>query len=181
MSNRRRRGWSGIGVLLVAITAGCEPGDESEPGAAIVEERQILDFPTELHADDQSVNAFVREVIETCASGDYEAFRLLWSIRDDPFPRDQFYRAWQSVHKVEVTGMRKMRNPADQGIVYAVAARVDLDPGVREPQRRVVILLIKEKDAWRLTRPPEGLAEELFESRPATSQPTSAPGAGGAP
>ena len=36
----------------------------------------------------------IAEVIETCASGDYEAFRLLWSARDDPFPRDQFHRAW---------------------------------------------------------------------------------------
>ena len=168
-------------ALLAAGVGGCER--EEIPAAEPVPppEPQILDFPAELRAQDESVNLFIRDVIDTCASGDYDAFRMLWSARDDPFPRDQFHRAWQSVQKVTVKALRPLVNPNDGSTLYAVRAWVELDPTVREPQRDVVILLTWENNQWRLTVPPEGLSDELFETEAPTSQPdTQAPSAGAA-
>lgn len=183
--NRRTRLllWLALAPAVVwVVAAACRPASQAEPGpeAAPPEKPQILDFPAELHADDQAVNAFLRRVIETCASGDYDAFRLLWSARDDPFPRDQFHRAWQSVQKVRIVALRPFREPQTGELLYAARAHVELDPSVREPQRDVTILLIRERGRWQLTTPPRDLPDQLFEQRRPTSQPRGASESAGA-
>jgi hypothetical protein len=155
----------------------CRRDDEAGTGSAagLPTSPELLEFPLELRAEDESVNAFIVEVIETCASGDYEAFRLLWSARDDPFPRDQFHRAWQSVRRVKVVGLRQVKDADSGRLLYAARALVELDPTVRDPQRDVTILIVKEDDRWRLTRPPASLPEKLFEPTPAGRSPTTQP------
>ena len=167
--------------MLFLPGGGCEREEQPEVEAGPPPEPEILDFPAELRVEDETVNAFIRDVIQTCASGDYEAFRMLWSARDDPFPRDQFERAWQSVQKVTINGVRAVLNPRDGSKLYAVGARVELDPTVREPVREVVILLTWETNQWRLTMPPAGLPHNLFDTEAATSQPQSESRPAGAP
>ena len=41
-------------------------------------------FPPQTQADDPAVNDFVLRATQTCAEGDYAAFRLLWSAREEP-------------------------------------------------------------------------------------------------
>jgi hypothetical protein len=177
-----RRVCLSVALFWVAASA-CRPSQEVEPPAEPPPppEPQILDFPTELHAKDQTVNAFVRQVIETCASGDYDAFRMLWSARDDPFPRDQFHRAWQSVQQVKIVALQPVREPATKELAYAVKAHVELDPSVREPERDVTIVLIRESGHWRLTTSLGDLPDGWFEGQTPSSQPqtTSAPAAPG--
>lgn len=164
-----------LAVVLSVVVVGCEQVDEPTPDKKpSAPEPQILEFPAEFHAEDEAVNAFVREVIDTCASGNYEAFRELWSIRDDPFPRDQFHKAWQSVQKVRIRGLRQVLNPADGKILYAVRAIVELDPSVRDPERDVIIVLIEEAGRWRMTSAPESLPDGFFETAPPTTQPQGA-------
>jgi hypothetical protein len=164
-------------AVLAAGVSGCRRDDEVGKGPATgpAAGPELLDFPLELRAEDESVNAFIAEVIETCASGDYEAFRLLWSARDDPFPRDQFHRAWQSVRRVKVVGLRQVKDADSGRLLYATRALVELDPTVRDPQRDVTILIVKEDDRWRLTKPPASLPENLFEPTPAATSPTTQP------
>ena len=169
-------------AALMAAVSGCERADEGKQPRTRTEEPepQVLIFPSELHADDESVNDFICQVIDVCASGDYDAFRLLWSIREDPFPQDQFERAWQSVQRVTVTGLRRVQRSADRSTLYAVRAVVELDPDVREPRRDVTILLIEENGQWRMTTPPKDLPADLFESRSPTTQPQGESDAAGA-
>ena len=169
-------------ALLLAVAAvGCERGEQPATEAAPPPEPELLHFPARLQAQDETVNTFIRDVIHTCASGDYDAFRMLWSVRDDPFPRDQFHRAWQSVQKVTIEAVRALRNPRDGSLIYAVRARVELGPDLREPLRDVVILLTGENNQWRLTMPPEGLSDDLFEDHSPTSQPDAQASPAGAP
>ncbi len=107
------------------------------------------------------VAAFVRQVVDTCVSGEYDAFRLLWSAREDPYPRDAFERGWRAVQRVTFVNVEKFRRRAEGDIAYGVRARVELDDSVSEPRRDVVFLIIREAGQWRLARPPAGLSEQL--------------------
>ncbi|MCP4245916.1 MAG: hypothetical protein GY778_02600 [bacterium] len=160
-------------ILLPAAVGACRRADQAPPPPPPMPdpEPEILDFPKALHAKDSTVNAFVRRVIETCASGDYDAFRLLWSSRDDPFPRDQFHRAWQSVQRVRIVSLRPVRAAESGQLFYTVRAQVDLDPAVREPRRDVAIILTSEDGHWRLTAPPDRVPDALFDPPAPSSQP----------
>ncbi len=159
-------------TLLLPVAAGtCRRAAEVPVPPRPDPEPEILDFPKALHAKDATVNTFVRRVIETCASGDYDAFRLLWSARDDPFPRDQFHRAWQSVRRVRIVSLRPVREAETGRLFYAVRAQVELDPAVREPQRDVTIILASEDGHWRLTATTSRVPDALFEPPAPSSQP----------
>ncbi|MCH7814697.1 MAG: hypothetical protein IID40_11830 [Planctomycetes bacterium] len=178
-TQRRPSGWARscptlawAWALLLPVAAGtCRRAAEDPLPPPPDPEPEILDFPKALQAKDPTVNTFVRRVIETCASGDYDAFRLLWSARDDPFPRDQFHRAWQSVRKVRIVSLRPVREAESGNLFYAVRAQVELDPAVREPQRDVTIILAFEDGHWRLTAPTNRVPDALFEPPAPSSQP----------
>ncbi len=157
--------WAWAWALLLPVAVGaCRRAAEAPLPPPPAPEPEILDFPEALHAKDPTVNTFVRRVIETCASGDYDAFRLLWSARDDPFPRDQFHRAWQSVKKVRIVSLRPVREAESGNLFYAVRAQVELDPTVREPERDVTIIFASQDGHWRLTAPTKRMPDALFES-----------------
>jgi hypothetical protein len=162
-------------ALLLWAASACSRDDKDTGGAGepLVAEPKLLEFPPELRAEDPAVNGFITEVIETCAAGDYEAFRMLWSAHDDPFPRDQFYQAWRLVRRVRILALRAFRDADGGRLMYAARARVELEPTVEEPQRTVTILITKEDGRWRLTRPPASLPEGLLE-------PDASPSAAGA-
>ncbi len=159
-------------ALVAAVTA-CRRAEQvaSEAAPPADEEAkapEILDFPHELHTADQSVNTFVSRAMAVCASGDYDAFRLLWSVRYDPLPRDEFELGWQAVEAIRVraleqvllqTGVTQGGNDDQGETAYVVLADVVFDPnhpaGRRESQRRVVLMMTREQDQWRLARAPE--------------------------
>ena len=164
-------------VLLSLAVPGCredDTGGEVAPPAP-PPEPELLEFPPELRAEDPAVNAFITQVIETCAAGDYEAFRLLWSAHDDPFPRDQFYQAWRLVRRVKILALRTFREAKTGELVYAARALVQLDPTVEEPERTVTILITQEDGRWGLTQPPTSLPEGLFEPEATPKTPTTQP------
>ncbi len=166
-------------VLGIVAAGGCRREETAPPagGGAPPPAPELLIFPPELRAEDERVNQFLVTVLDTCASGDYEAFRMLWSASDDPFPREQFHRAWRSVRQVTVLGLRAVRDADTGQIGYAAWARVELDPAVREPQREVRILLKQEEGQWRLTHPPAPLPDDLFPTTaPANAGATTQPG-----
>lgn len=138
-------------------------GDGVEPQV-----RDLLVFPDELRVDDPSVNEFVEGAMATCASGDYSRFRLLWSVHQDPLPRDEYEEGWQAVRKIKIRAVEQVLL-ADQTeldlsgteTAYVIWADVSLDPthraGQREPRREVILMIIHEQEAWRLTRAPKAL------------------------
>lgn len=153
-------------LILCAVAGwalcGCGRREPVDEGRTAPSRREaVVEFPVEMQPDDPSVVAFVRQVVDTCVSGEYDAFRLLWSAREDPYPRDAFERGWRAVQRVTFVNVEKFRRRAEGDIAYGVRARVELDDSVSEPRRDVVFLIIREAGEWRLARPPAGLSEQL--------------------
>jgi hypothetical protein len=152
-----------VGALAVVLAApGCGKEEAEEPKLTPTPRPVgLVDFPAELRAADPSVNDFLYEAFQTCASGNYEAFRLLWSVREDPISEQEFIRGWQTDPRVSIKDLKKMRTP-EGAIVYAVRALVEFDPGaVPEPNRDIVFVLVKENEEWRIAGAPRSLAKTM--------------------
>ncbi|UCG17181.1 MAG: hypothetical protein JSV19_03955 [Phycisphaerales bacterium] len=176
--------WPVIGLFVVCAAGGCKRPDQTESGEPAPESRAaVVYFPESLQPDDASVTAFIHRAIETCVTGDYDAFRMLWSVREDPFPRDAFERGWRSVRRVRILGVQKFRRKVEDDIVYGVHARIELDESVPDPQRERVLLIVREAGEWRLARATERLhrwfgltADEADPAdAPAATRPTAHP------
>ena len=189
--------WMYAGYVLLAAgaagAAGCRRGAD-RPGAPPPVEsetpppREVLDFPAAPRVEDAEVNAFIERAMKAAASGDYEAFRLLWSVRQEPLAREEYERGWQAVQSIRILALRKAILAGERGkgtgkdaapterereaggsapgeTVYLVLAEVALDPehpaGRRRPQREVALMLVREHDSWRLARPPKVMAAWL--------------------
>jgi len=180
-----------LSVLGIFVLAAISCRRESEPANAASDAptpkpQDVLIFPSELHVTDSSVNDFVTKAMNTCAAGEYEAFRLLWSVREDPLPREEFEQGWQAVQSIKVQALEKVMLAADPNAgraqpetVYALLAEVSLDPeqkaGQKEPQRHVVLMLTRENDAWRLARAPKPMRDWVKDKIESASEKSAAP------
>jgi hypothetical protein len=155
----------GLQIVLVVSAAlgigGCERAPESSTPPPAVADTSPLDFSPQVQCADAAVNQFVRHVAEVCAGGDYEQFRLLWSVREDPYPRQEFERGWKALRKVRVLSLEKMKTREGQ-YLYALHAQVELDPAMPEPTRQVVLLIVQENDRWRLAKAPAHLRQKTL-------------------
>lgn len=153
-----------IVLALSVAVGGCsrdEPDKSAATPAGAPADMGPIEFPDRLRVEDPSVNEFILKAIQTCVSGDYEAFRLLWTARQDPLSEQEFKRGWAAVEKVRIENIRPFRTP-EGDIVYAARARVELDPAeVPEPVRDIVLLLVRESEQWRLAPAPPSVREEL--------------------
>lgn len=160
-------------VSLMYLNPACRQDRDAETvdpqtEAAKKESAELLVFPDEVRVGDPSVNEFVERAMVGCASGDYDRFRLLWSVREDPLPRDDYLEGWQAVQRIKIRAVERVMLSPDPKlgrekpeIAYAILADVALDParpaGQREPNREVVLALIREQTAWRLASAPTAL------------------------
>lgn len=128
-----------------------------------------LVFPDALRVEDDSVNRFVEEAMEICVGGDYEPFRLLWSVEYEPIDRAHFEKHWQSIQRIDVLALEG--DPDPDARRYALCADVVFDPDAlppdhelqNDPRRRVVLLIIHEQDRWRLTRASKPVRQWLLQ------------------
>jgi hypothetical protein len=158
-------------VCLLLMLSGCDPStSESPKGSDQVEPKpaNILIFPVDYYAKDETVNTFVRRAMADCASGDYQKFRLLWSAREEPLPRGEYDQGWQAVQEIRIRVLQEVilaadpqRGRQEDQTVYGLAADVSLDPahraGRKEPSREVVLMVVSEQGSWRLARPPQDM------------------------
>ena len=80
-------------LCITAAAGGCDSNEDHQPATAIEQEakaKNLLVFPDDLHTTDDSINQFVKRAMRTCAAGEYPPFRLLWSVREEPLPRDEY-------------------------------------------------------------------------------------------
>lgn len=165
-------------LSLTGVFVGCrrEPPppniDRGEKAENAPLRESLLTFPDELRVDDNGVNEFVIQSMNTCAAGNYDDFRLLWSTREDPLPRHEYEQGWQAVQRIRIRALEKVRVaskveglPDESNVLYAIYADVTLDPqhkaGQRVPHRRVVSLLVRENNAWKLAQAPKELRDWL--------------------
>ncbi|UCE58541.1 MAG: hypothetical protein JSU63_13985 [Phycisphaerales bacterium] len=148
--------------------------DEVSPAEVQTPQVDLLVFPDELYVDDASVNDFVTRAMDACATGEYEAFRLLWTARQDPLPRDEFEKGWQAVERIHIRALEQVALASDAAggdsetrVGYAIFAQVQLDPtrlrGQTDAHRDVVLAIVQEHGDWRLARAPKAMREWIME------------------
>ena len=158
--------------IAVGCASGCDTSSSDAPdsaqavSAALQKPAQVLIFPESMQVEDESVNAFVKKAMAACAKGDYGAFRLLWSARQEPLPQAEFDAGWKAVQAIRIRSLDHIRmavksETGDEDLRdhYVFVAEVQFDPqrpaGRKEPTRQVVLLMGKEQGQWRLARAPE--------------------------
>ena len=165
-----RPGFAWVFFLVASVCAhpACRPDDDAagnDAGNVGTAKRpaDLLVFPDALRVADPSVNAFVERAMTSCGSGDYDSFRLLWSVREDPLPRGEYEQGWKAVQRIHIRALEEMAlapnlklGRDDYETSYIILASILLDPSLRagqqEPNREVVLQLVREQDAWRLAR-----------------------------
>lgn len=156
-------------VALWACAGGsaCEKPAPVENLPAPEPEPELIVFPTHLRVDDPAVNEFVEHTMRTCVSGDYDAFRLLWSATSEPMGRRDFERGWQAVRQIRLDALvpfRMAADPGEPGLRYFLEATVDLDPAADPPTRNVQLVAINEESQWRLARPSKTQLDKIAEA-----------------
>ena len=163
--------------LCVAFGTACRrettsdrPNEESAGVVEKLKKAEVVVFPPELQVGDSAVNDFVHTALSRIAAGNYEAFRSLWTARQETLARDQFEEGWEAVQKIEVRALEKVklagneeRENGEPETVYILLVEVSLDPvrpaGQRDPLREIALMLSWERDDWRLARPPRAMRE----------------------
>jgi hypothetical protein len=108
-------------------------------GSAPKKQSDVLIFPGALHVADDSVNEFVARAMSICGQGEYEPFRLLWSVRETPLTRGQFDEGWQAVQHIEIKALREARLVLPPGADAAAdpAAAIDAEQTAPDPAAAV--------------------------------------------
>ncbi len=185
-------------VVLVASIAALSSCDRDKPTTgtngvskpvAAVQPKNILEFPAELRVQDDAINGMVEKAMSACASGDYNLFRGLWSVREEPLSREEFEEGWKAVREIRIRALQKIRidmgadndnRSAEPGgeVHYVVLASVVFDPTLKatqkEPEREVVLLVIPEQGEWRVARAPKSIREWIHQqlsTKPVTGGP----------
>lgn len=177
-----------IALAMLAGVQSCRrtdkpAGNETDRPPEPPTPKSVLVFPEALKVADDSVNRALHHAMTVSMSGDYDAFRLLWTAREDPLPRDEFEKGFGAVEEIRIEALEKVmlaggaQNTGGEA-VYAAYATIRLDPaenlGQSEPERQVVLMLVHEHDNWRLARAPKTMRAWLKEkvqvalSEPAT-------------
>ncbi len=175
-------------VVVLLVFSACDEGRKqpSTPSAAdarTAKPAQVLSFPEALHVVDDSVNEFVERAMDTCAKGEYDNFRLLWSAQQKPLERGEFEAGWIAVKSIEVRALEliKLATKKEDGEErldehYVFLAEVRFDPqhpaGRKEPKREVVLLLTREQQQWRLARAPAKIRTWIRERVAAAVEPS---------
>lgn len=163
-----------LSTALIGVLIGCRPATEStspHDGSGEVHAeppRAVLNFPPELMVADATVNEFVAEAMRTCANGNYDSFRLLWSAREELITKREYERGWKAVLSMDIRALEEVklapdpeRGETDPRTVYAILAHVAFDPAQttdrEETERNVVLVVAREHDAWRLGKAPREL------------------------
>ena len=95
-------------IVLMGVLLGCRRDDDAESSVTDSPEvqpespRAVLNFPRELMVADATVNEFVAEAMKTCANGNYDSFRLLWSAREELITKREYERGWKAVLSMDI-------------------------------------------------------------------------------
>lgn len=152
-------------VTLNAVhLVGCTPDPSAAtPTPRPVQQHVLIDFPESLRTQDLTVNAFVEEVIQTCVHRDYEAFRLLWRVEEEPMSQQEFLRGWEAAEEVRIVQLQQWQTKKGE-LFYAARGLVKLNPNeVPKPELNVVLMIVQENGRWRLAKAPRLLDRKMQE------------------
>ncbi len=183
-SFHKKRRFSKLALALLAglcaYLPACNPDDTSEKKDSITTNvtpalpppREVLIFPVEMHVEDESLNQFVIEAMQTCVTGEYDAFRLIWSAREEPMARGEFDKGWKAIEEIRVLALEKVRLAPDKNqisqtpeLVYALYANVKLNADLiatqQKPERDAISMIVREQGKWRMAKAPKKMRHWL--------------------
>ena len=108
----------------------------------------------------QEVNDFVAKALTVCAEGDYEEYRLLWSLDHQPTNRKRFMQLRDATEKVEVKTIRRLQFRLPDGSmkgvdtpVYVLHAFVALKEEAKQRSERLkdrdlILQIVRRNNAW---------------------------------
>ncbi len=164
-----------FGIGLPACQPNGNSAENSQPTAIAVIEpppREVLIFPDELHVEDESLNEFVIAAMKTCVEGEYDAFRLIWSAREEPMQRGEFDKGWKAIEEIRILALEKVRLTPDKDqisqtpeLVYALYANVKLNADLispqQKPEREAISMIVNEQGKWRMATAPKKMRSWL--------------------
>ena len=177
------------GALLTAcLMGGCEcQGDANQQQSGnigptpIAKEkpdapRPATVFPWRAHTEDMAVNAFIDEMLEICAEGDYGGFRALFGTAYTPTPEDKFRRVWHGVQEIRIEAVEPDRS---QENVFYGYAEIRLRKPDRDDQtmRQMVVMIYRQGEKWRLGPAPKEIEAKFLAA--AATRPAEPGGAAG--
>ncbi len=108
----------------------------------------------------QEVNDFVTKAMTVCAEGDYEEYRLLWSLDHQPTNRKRFMQLRDATEQVQVKTIRRLQFRLPDGSmksldtpVYVLHAFVALKEEAKQRSERLkdrdlILQIVRRNDAW---------------------------------
>lgn len=135
------------------------------------------------------MNQFVIEAMHTCVTGEYDAFRLLWSAREEPMARGEFDKGWKAIEEIRILALEKVRLAPKKDqisqtpeLVYALYANVRLNPDLISPQQKLerdaISMIVHEQGKWRMAKAPKKMRHWLKKLVvPANNETTTSPAA----
>ena len=108
----------------------------------------------------QEVNDFVAKAMTVCADGDYEEYRLLWSLDHQPTNRKRFMQLRDATEQVQVKTIRRLQFRLPDGSmkildtpVYVLHAFVALKEEAKQRSERLkdrdlILQIVRRHNAW---------------------------------
>ena len=138
------------------------------------------------------VNDFVAKALTVCAEGDYEEYRLLWSLDHQPTNRKRFMQLRDATEAVKVKTIRRLQFRLPDGSmkgmdtpVYVLHAFVALKEEAKQRSERLkdrdlILQIVRRNNAWCFIPAAKEVKESLLaghSSRPPTAPPAAPPDA----
>lgn len=124
-----------------------------------------------LETKQPEVVRFLRSFMQTCLTGDYDAYRNLVSRYENPEPRERFAAIFKSLKQMNVLTIEALppieHSTATYVVTCAVAFRPESAIAKRQHDRALAFLVVQEQGAMRVRRAPARLQPHTG------SQPTS--------
>ena len=108
----------------------------------------------------QEINDFVAKALTVCSEGDYEEYRLLWSLDHQPTNRKRFMQLRDATEKVDVKTIRRLQFRLPDGSmkgldtpVYVLHAFVALKEEAKQRSERLkdrdlILQIVRRNNAW---------------------------------
>ena len=108
----------------------------------------------------EEVNDFVAKALTVCAEGDYEEYRLLWSLDHQPTNRKRFMQLRDATEQVQVKTIRRLQFRLPDGSmkgmdtpVYVLHAFVALKEEAKQRSERLddrdlILQVVRRNNAW---------------------------------
>ncbi len=181
---------AGLGCIFAWAYSGGSSKNNKPSGAGGSDSAVRIVWTPGAKCKNAEVNDFVAKALTVCAEGDYEEYRLLWSLDHQPTSRKRFMQLRDATEKVEVKTIRRLQFRLPDGSmksldtpVYVLHAFVALKEEAKQRSERLedrdlILQVVRRNDAWCFIPAAKEVKESLLAGHadpPATGPPDAVP------